>query len=78
MRLDVSHLRVWGCLAYVFIQKDKHRSLQPHMEKCIFVGYLSGYKGWKIYNPTTKKYIISEQARTHRLSPLQVQATVTS
>jgi hypothetical protein len=21
---DVSHLRVWGCLAYVFIQKDKH------------------------------------------------------
>jgi len=23
---DVSHLRVWGCLAYVFIQKDKHCS----------------------------------------------------
>jgi len=53
---DISHLRVWGCLAYVFIQKDKRRSLQPHMEKCVFMGYTSGYKGWKFYNPTTQKY----------------------
>src|SRR6266540_5709751 len=59
---DVSHLRVWGCLAYVFIQKDKRRSLQPHMEKCVFMGYPSGYKGWKFYNPTTQKYLISERA----------------
>jgi len=59
---DVSHLRIWGCLAYVFIQKDKHRSLQSHMETCVFVGYPSGYKGWKFYNPTTRKYIISERA----------------
>ena len=59
---DVSHLCVWGCLAYVFIQKDKCRSLQFHMETCVFVGYPSGYKGWKFYNPTTRKYIISERA----------------
>ncbi len=59
---DISHLRVWGCLAYVYVQKDKRRSLQPHMEKCVFVGYPSGYKGWKFYNPTTQKYIICERA----------------
>ncbi len=59
---DVSHLHIWGCLAYVFIQKDKRRSLQSHMETCVFVGYPSGYKGWKFYNPTTRKYIISERA----------------
>ena len=59
---DVSHLRVWGCLAYVFIQKDKRKSLQPHMEKCVFMGYPSGYKGWLFYNPNTQKYIISERA----------------
>jgi len=59
---DISHLRVWGCLAYVFIQKDKRRSLESHMEKCVFVGYPSGYKGWKFYNPTTQKYIICERA----------------
>ena len=32
------------------------------MEKCIFIGYPEGYKGWKFYNPTTKKTIISERA----------------
>ncbi len=32
------------------------------MEKCIFVGYPSGYKGWQFYNPVTKKFIISERA----------------
>jgi len=32
------------------------------MDQCVFVGYPSGYKGWKFYNPSTKKYIISERA----------------
>ena len=59
---DVSHLRVFGCLAYVFIQKDKRKALQSHMEQCVFIGYSSGYKGYKFYNPKTKKTIISECA----------------
>ncbi len=32
------------------------------MEKCIFIGYPEGYKGWKFYNPETKKVIILERA----------------
>jgi hypothetical protein len=32
------------------------------MEKCVFIGYPEGYKGWKFYNPVTKKVIISERA----------------
>ncbi|KAI0923982.1 hypothetical protein AcV5_010529 [Taiwanofungus camphoratus] len=59
---DVSHLRVWGCTAYVHIQKDQRSALGPHMQKCVFIGYPDGYKGWKFYNPTTKKTIISERA----------------
>jgi transposase InsO family protein len=59
---DVSHLRVWGCTAYVHIQKDKRKQFGPRMEKCVFIGYPEGYKGWKFYNPITKKCIISERA----------------
>lgn len=59
---DVSHLRIWGCLAYVHVQKDKRGSLGSHMEKAIFIGYPPGYKGWKFYNPATKKVVISERA----------------
>src|SRR6266568_4582288 len=61
---DLSMLRVWGCTAYVLIQRDKQPlgSLGLHMEKCIFIGYPQGYKGWKFYNPVTKKVVISERA----------------
>ena len=59
---SVSHLKVWGCVAYVHIQKDKRAKLGSHMEKCVFIGYPEGYKGWKFYNPETKKVIICERA----------------
>jgi len=32
------------------------------MEKCIFIGYPEGYKGWKFYIPSTQCTIISERA----------------
>ena len=59
---DIGHLRVWGCVAYVHVQKDKRQKLDSHMDKCIFIGYAEGYKGWKFYNPKTKKVVISERA----------------
>ena len=34
----MSHLWVWGWTAYVHVQKDKHTALDPHMEKCVFIG----------------------------------------
>jgi transposase InsO family protein len=61
-KLDVSHLRIWGCTAYVHVQRDKRPALRPHYEKCVFIGYPEGYKGWKFYNPTTKRTVISERA----------------
>ena len=42
------------------VQKDKRNALAPHYEKCTFIGYPQGYKGWKFYNPTTKRTVISE------------------
>jgi transposase InsO family protein len=59
---DVSHLKVWGCLAYVHVQKDKRDASGSHIEKCIFVGYPTEYKAWEFYNPVTRKMVISERA----------------
>ncbi len=59
---NVSNLRVWGCAAYVHVQKDKRVGIGAHMEKCVFIGYPMGYKGWKFYNPVTKCVVISECA----------------
>ena len=59
---DLSRFRVFGCTAYVFVQKDKRKKLESHMRKCLFVGYPSDYKGWNFYDPTTKQFFVSERA----------------
>ncbi|KAJ8515124.1 hypothetical protein ONZ45_g7425 [Pleurotus djamor] len=59
---DVGHLRVWGCVAYVHIQKDKRNQQGAHAQKCIFIGYPSETKGWKFWDPITKKAILCERA----------------
>ncbi|KAJ3535136.1 hypothetical protein NMY22_g6623 [Coprinellus aureogranulatus] len=56
---DLSMHRVFGCRVYVHIQRKDRKNLQSHTEACIFVGFEPGYKGWKCYNPATKKIVIS-------------------
>jgi hypothetical protein len=46
----------------VHVQRDKRPTLYPHYERCVFIGYPEGYKGWKFYNLTTKRTLISEHA----------------
>src|ERR1700743_2203741 len=59
---DVSLFRVFGALAYVHVKKDKRSGFSPHMQKAIFVGYPSQYKGWEFYNPEAKKFFLSDRA----------------
>lgn len=42
---NLKHLRVFGCPTYVHILHDK---LEPIAERCIFLGYLSGVKAYKL------------------------------
>jgi len=37
-KLDVSHLKVFGCIAYVHVPDEKRSKLDPKAEKCIFIG----------------------------------------
>jgi hypothetical protein len=59
---DISYFRVFGCLAYVLVRKEKRKALQPHSKKCIFVGYPEGIKAWCFWDPGDKKFIISSHA----------------
>ncbi|MCO5561640.1 hypothetical protein L7F22_015261 [Adiantum nelumboides] len=52
---SVSYLRVFGCLAYAHIPQQLHGKLDDKAVKCIFVGYSSGSKGYRLYNPATNK-----------------------
>ena len=52
---DVSNLRVFGCVAYYHIPSDGRKKLDPRSCKCMFVGYPDGTKGYKLYDPISKK-----------------------
>ena len=38
-RISYSHLRVFGCQAFVYIPKEKRRKLDSKSQQCIFMGY---------------------------------------
>ncbi|KAA0048679.1 copia-type polyprotein [Cucumis melo var. makuwa] len=46
-------------MAYAHIPDQKRSKLDDKSEKYVFVGYNASSKGYKLYNPVTKKTIIS-------------------
>eukprot|EP00253_Pinus_taeda_P032839 PITA_32839 len=54
---SLSHLRVFGCDAYVHVPKEKRTKLNSKYKKCIFIGYKDGLKGYKLWNLVTRKVV---------------------
>jgi hypothetical protein len=51
---SLQHLRVFGCDAYVHVPKENRSKLDNKAEKC-----KDGVKGYKLWNPETKKIVYS-------------------
>ena len=51
-KLEVSHLKIFGCPVFVHIQKEKRSKLDPSRKKGIFVGYCEVSKEFRIYIPS--------------------------
>ncbi|GKV30830.1 hypothetical protein SLEP1_g39605 [Rubroshorea leprosula] len=56
---NYSFLRVFGCDAYVWVPKEKRTKVDKNSKRCIFLGYETGTKGYKLWDPTARKLIIS-------------------
>jgi hypothetical protein len=52
---NVSHLGVFGCIAYVHVPDEKRSKLDPKVGKCIFIGYSLEQKRYKCFNPSIRK-----------------------
>ena len=57
---SLSHLRLFGCDEYVHVQKEKRTKLDNKSERCIFIGYKDGLKGYKLWNPETRKVVYNQ------------------
>jgi hypothetical protein len=56
---SLQHLRVFGCDAYVHVPKENRSKMDKKDEKCIFIGYKDGVKGYNLWNRETKKIVYS-------------------
>jgi len=52
---NVSLLKVFGCITYVHVPEENRSKLDPKVEKCIFIGYFFKQKGYRCFNPSTRK-----------------------
>lgn len=53
-------LRVFGCLCFAHNQKANGDKFAPRSRKCIFVGYPTGKKRWKLYDLETSEIFVSQ------------------
>nr|GEY39331.1 retrovirus-related Pol polyprotein from transposon TNT 1-94 [Tanacetum cinerariifolium] len=55
LKPTVSHLHVFGSIAYVHISSQRRLELDDRSKKHVFVGYEKQSNGYKLYNPVTRK-----------------------
>jgi hypothetical protein len=70
---SLQHLRVFGCDAYVHVPKENRSKLDKKDEKCIFIGYKDGVKGYNLWNPETKKTVYSQNVVFRELKDVSKQ-----
>jgi hypothetical protein len=56
---DVSHLRVFGCIAYVHDFNENRSKQDPKAENYIFLRYSLKQKGYRCFNPSIRKLQVS-------------------
>ncbi|KAE8730652.1 putative galacturonosyltransferase 6 [Hibiscus syriacus] len=56
---DYSNLHVFGSIVYVMYNSQEISKLDPKSRKCKFLGYADGVKGYRLWDPTARKVIIS-------------------
>lgn len=55
---NVTHFRVFGCLAYLHLAGQNKKKLDPKSESFVFVGYSEHSKSYKLYNPCINSIIV--------------------
>ncbi|KAF8046955.1 hypothetical protein N665_3303s0001 [Sinapis alba] len=58
----LDHLRVFGCLCFVLIGEQRNK-LDAKSSKAMFIGYSPTQKGYKCYDPMSRRVLISRDVK---------------
>ena len=70
---EVNHLRIFSCMMYIHIPKEKRTKLDPSGRKGIFIGYNDTSKSYRIYFLGFKKIDINRDSTYFRSRRLPIQ-----
>ncbi|WZZ27559.1 hypothetical protein YC2023_010960 [Brassica napus] len=59
----LDYLRVFGCLCYVLIPGELRNKLEAKSTKAMFIGYSTTQKGYRCYDPVTRRVLISRDVK---------------
>jgi len=60
---SVSYFRIFGCIAYVHIPDSKRTKLDNKSLKCVLLGVSEESKAYRLFDPISKKIIISRDVK---------------
>ena len=56
----VEYFQIFGCVAHVHVPDQRRSRLDDKSKKCVFLGVNDESKAWRLYDPVSKKIIISK------------------
>jgi len=56
---SIEHMRVFSYLSYALVPQTQCKRLDDKVIKCIFVGYSTESKDYRLYHPQTKRILVS-------------------
>jgi transposase InsO family protein len=60
LKPNVSHLRIFGSIAFIHIPKADRRKLDAKSQKCFFVGYYLTQKAYRFWDPICRRIKLAE------------------
>lgn len=66
---NVAHLKTFGCTASVKLVGPHQTKLSDRSKKMIFIGYETGTKGYRFYDPTTARLVVSRDVLFNENEP---------
>ena len=52
-------MKIFGSMAYAHVPDQKRLKLDDKSEISVFIGYDSSSKGYKLYNPSNERIVVS-------------------
>ena len=53
-KVELRHLKVFGCPVYAHVEAAERNKLDPKSKKMFFIGYPRGVKGYLLWNPQSQ------------------------